>query len=416
MTVMQDQPDSKSPTWRSLLLVAALGLLSASCGGGDDATSTTTVSGGGDDLMGGGALGGNADTELLADASEVAVPDGVVSWVAHEVRLADGDSLTHAHSFAFVWAAEGRHTVSFGDDEASIEQGGSVAVTANGEHAHSARDGDSVFWEIRLAAPDAGVPPGAQDAVLVFASEPLEGIPADPTASFVEVVIPPQRGETSVHTHPGPELIYQLSGDIIYENAIIGEIQLGPGGIESIPPDTAVQKRNLASTQAVFLSWFLLDPSQEFATGAAFAAPEIEGTNVAATSNGGEVTDVSSNFGGGAEDSRFGASKAIDEDPATEWSSDGDGDEAFLEIGFDQTYDIHTVTVQTRTMGDTAEITEFRLIAADGTDLGVFELPGPNRPVAFDVDVSTDRLRFEVVSSSGGNTGLVELGVFADTS
>ena len=73
------------------------------------------------------------------------------------------------------------------------------------------------------------------------------------------------------------------------------------------------------------------------------------------------------------------------------------------------------MTVQTRTMGSTAEIAEFRLIAGDGTDLGTFALPGPNRSYRFEVDVTTDRIRFEVVSSSGGNTGLVELGVWTDS-
>ena len=91
------------------------------------------------------------------------------------------------------------------------------------------------------------------------------------------------------------------------------------------------------------------------------------------------------------------------------------GDDAFLEVSFDQAHDLHTVTVQTRTMGSTAEIEEFRLIAGDGTDLGTFDLPGPNRSYPFEVNVITDRLGFEVVSSSGGNTGLVELGAWTDS-
>ena len=64
----------------------------------------------------------------------------------------------------------------------------------------------------------------------------------------------------------------------------------------------------------------------------------------------------------------------------------------------------------------TAEIEAFRLIAGDGTDLGTFQLPGPNRSYRFEVDITTDRLRLKVISSSGGNTGLVELGAWTDAS
>ena len=53
-----------------------------------------------------------------------------------------------------------------------------------------------------------------------------------------------------------------------------------------------------------------------------------EGENVASLAAGARVTGVSSNFGGGANDSAFGADNALDGQPNTEWSSNGDGDDA----------------------------------------------------------------------------------------
>lgn len=392
-----------------LFVVLALAMVAVACRGDD-----TSELSGGDGLMGGGALGGSAATQLLAEAQRVQVPAGEVAWVADEARLKRGELVEHAHSFSFVWAVEGDHSVDIESETWDLAPGEGHAIAAQRTHVHRSGDQASVFWEIRLASPDAPPPPGVTDARRVFASDLLEGVSDQPRASFVEVVVAPRGGETSVHTHPGPELIYQLSGEIIYENALIGERRLGPGGLEAIPPDTPVQKRNPFNEEAVFLSWFLLDPGQPFASAASFGATDVDGMNVALLDNGARVAAVSSNFAGGDDDSRFGAANAFDGDSGTEWSSDGDGDDAFLEVAFDQAYDLHTVTVQTRSMGATAEIVEFRLIAGDGTDLGTFQLPGPNRPYRYEVDVTTDRLRLEVISSTGGNTGLTELGAWTN--
>ena len=49
----------------------------------------------------------------------------------------------------------------------------------------------------------------------VFVSLTLKGISKNPLTVFVLVKVLPG-GETSVHTHPGPEFIYQLSGAIDY--------------------------------------------------------------------------------------------------------------------------------------------------------------------------------------------------------
>ena len=108
----------------------------------------------------------------------------------------------------------------------------------------------------------------------------------------------PVGGETSVHTHPGPELIYQLRGRIYYQNALIGTKLMGPGDVEGIPPLTGVQKRNLYTEDAEFLSWFLVDASQPFASPALFNTSTDRGENLASSAQGARIVGVSSNYAG----------------------------------------------------------------------------------------------------------------------
>ncbi len=229
----------------ALLVAVAL----AGCGG----------SGGGSN-----ALGGGAEVETLAGFTLARVAAGPLAWVTDEYRLAAGAIVEHAHESAFVYARGGASLLG----GKSLDEGAGAAVAGQTSHRHAApQDASSVVWETRLAAPGAPPPPGGRR---VFAGPRLRGIPAAPAASFLLVRISPG-GETSVHTHPGPELIYQLSGRILYQNALIGTVPLGPGGVEGIPPSTAVQKRNRSDADAVFLSWFLVDPDEPFAPAASFA-------------------------------------------------------------------------------------------------------------------------------------------------
>jgi quercetin dioxygenase-like cupin family protein len=222
--------------------LAALAVGVAGCG--DDSEPAPA----GDDRGAGvGALGGAARVETLAKTRLARPPKGGLVWVADEFRLAPSETITHAHEPAFVYVR--------GKRAKFVRQGA--------RHTHR-----GVVWEIRLAAPGSKVPEGA--ARRVFESEPLEGVPEPAEASFLAVTVPPRGGSTTVHTHPGPELIYQLSGRIDYQNAIIGTKRLGPGGLEGIPPDTAVQKRNPYARPATFLSWFLVDPDAPFAPRASF--------------------------------------------------------------------------------------------------------------------------------------------------
>ena len=364
--------------------------------------------------MGGEALGGNAQTTLLAQ--EVLTKgdySGNVAWVAHEIRLAVGEALEHVHEFGFVYAKEGTHLLQEGSEIHELKPTEGAMVRSSTSHRHEATDSLSVFWEVRLAAPGS-TPPGKDSNVqLVFASEPLEGIPSNPLTVFAHVLVP-SGGQTSVHTHPGPELIYQLSGSIEYENALIGSRKMGPGETEGIPPDVAVQKRNSFEDDAEFLSWFLVDLAEPFASPARFAAPAVKGENVALIEMGAKVAGVSSNYGDGANDSTFGADNALDGNPSTEWSSDGDGDDGWIEIELPAETHITSIGFWARTMGTSAEVFAIQVVTDRGEVDGPFELDDSATIHYFDTELTAKRLRFEVIDSSGGNTGAVDIEVYGD--
>ncbi len=138
-----------------------------------------------------------------------------------------------------------------------------------------------------------------------------------------------------------------------------------------------------------------------------------DGENMALLSQGGRITGVSSNWAGGDNNSAFGANKAIDGDPMTEWSSNGDGNNAWIEITLAQPSRITGIGFWTRTMGTSAQISKFRVVTRDGKLLEVFDLPDAKQMYNFDLeDFDGQTLRFEVVESSGGNTGAKEIAIY----
>jgi glucose/arabinose dehydrogenase/plastocyanin/quercetin dioxygenase-like cupin family protein len=214
------------------------------------------------------AMGGNAQTDVLAEVRVNSLPDGPLSWMAHEVTLAPGQTITHRHELGFIYLPEDvptetrTHTVRLQGREITLQRGEAVFTGQNVEHTHV---GPGVFWDIRLARPNAGPPAGMQNARRIFASPPLEGLPQAPVqVRFIDVELPPG-GQTSIHTHPGPEYIFVTRGSIVYENAIEGTIRMGPGEGHGLPANTPVQKRNPSGQAASFLSWFIVDPNQPFA-------------------------------------------------------------------------------------------------------------------------------------------------------
>ena len=145
-------------------------------------------------------------------------------------------------------------------------------------------------------------------------------------------------------------------------------------------------------------------PETDSATGAA-TMPE-HGDNLALEAT---VTDVSSEF----SDS-WAAPNAIDDDLNTEWSTAGDGDNAFLTIDLGEEREVAGVEFLTRTMTDGSATTTSFHVVVDGSDpLGPFDAGNPANP-AFNVAEFTGRiLRFEVETTTGGNTGAIEIRVFA---
>lgn len=150
---------------------------------------------------------------------------------------------------------------------------------------------------------------------------------------------------------------------------------------------------------------------------ATFRTPPVSAeteVNLASLEAGAKVVAASSNFGGAANEEPWGAESAIDGNRGTTWSSDGDGNDAFLEIELARRARVHAVEVWTRSMSDgTAQILAFTLTTDRGEILGPFELADATEPHRFELqDVVARSLRLDVVDSTGGNTGLVELAVY----
>ena len=133
------------------------------------------------------------------------------------------------------------------------------------------------------------------------------------------------------------------------------------------------------------------------------------GVNVASAASGARIVEVSSSFGNGDS---WSGERAIDEDPTTSWSSQGDGDEAFLTVELAEVTELGAVGFWTRTMVTSAQASAFQVVTDDGTVLGPFEVPAADQLYVFPVSARTQRLRFEVTTSSGGNTGAVEVAAF----
>ena len=117
-----------------------------------------------------------------------------------------------------------------------------------------------------------------------------------------------------------------------------------------------------------------------------------------------QAVAASSTFSSG-----FAPENAVDRDGGSEWSSRGDGDDAWIEIALPERTELSGVGVWTRTMATSARIERFVIRTDDGATFGPFELPDANGLHRFEIDATTSTLRLEVVDSTGGNTGLVEL-------
>lgn len=132
--------------------------------------------------------------------------------------------------------------------------------------------------------------------------------------------------------------------------------------------------------------------------------------NLLALENGATITAVSSNFGDQPDDGRWGILNALDDNPATAWSSNGDGDDAFFEVALPDIMQISEISYTSRSMTDGTAITESFTVTTDSGDVyGPFEIASPNDPQTFDVDITASSLRFDIEASTGGNVGAVDV-------
>jgi hypothetical protein len=132
----------------------------------------------------------------------------------------------------------------------------------------------------------------------------------------------------------------------------------------------------------------------------------VHGANLA---EGATVLAVSSVF----SDSWSGEN-AVDGDMSTEWATAGSGDDAFIEIDFGSSQDVVGVEFITRTMGDgTATTTQYTVTVDGGDTFGPFDAGDPADNRFAEAEFVGQVLRFDVVASTGGNTGAIEVRAFA---
>ena len=127
------------------------------------------------------------------------------------------------------------------------------------------------------------------------------------------------------------------------------------------------------------------------------------GANIAAEAT---IRDFSSEFS-----DTFAAANAIDGNPATEWSTSGDGDAAWIELDLGQEEQVTAVAYRTRQMIDGSAITETFTITIDGTTHGPF--PTGSEPIALDNSATGRIVRIDVDQTTGGNTGATEIEIYS---
>ncbi len=147
-----------------------------------------------------------------------------------------------------------------------------------------------------------------------------------------------------------------------------------------------------------------------------FTTPELEEgetSNLASSGLGSVIVGFSSAFGGADVLDRWGAGAAFDDNPNTEWSSAGDGDEAWVEIKLAKRPQIDSVSFQSRAMNDGSAITKsFTITTGEGDEYGPFELPDAGGAYSFDTAIEAQTIRFALTETTGGNTGVVDIAVY----
>lgn len=135
------------------------------------------------------------------------------------------------------------------------------------------------------------------------------------------------------------------------------------------------------------------------------AATVDRGKNLA---QGATVVEVSSEF---AAD--FVGALAVDGDTSTEWATRGDGDAGFITVDLGSSDELGGVEFVTRSMADGSARTETFTVTVDGgAPLGPFPAATVADPGFAEIDLTGRLVRFAVHTSTGGNVGDVEIGIF----
>jgi hypothetical protein len=149
-----------------------------------------------------------------------------------------------------------------------------------------------------------------------------------------------------------------------------------------------------------------------------FTTPSLDDSpveNLASPMMGAEITAYSSAFGGAEPGERWGAASAFDDNPNTAWSSAGDGSAAWIEVTLAQPARIEAVSFHSRAMSDGSAITlAFTVTTEAGEVYGPFEVQDAGQPYEFELAFEAQTLRFDLVDTTGGNTGVVDIAVFGE--
>ncbi len=133
------------------------------------------------------------------------------------------------------------------------------------------------------------------------------------------------------------------------------------------------------------------------------ARPTVPNLAVGAT-----VVEVSSVFS-----DAWAAANAIDGDLSTEWATAADGDCGYLVVDLGRRQAITGVAFLTRSMADGFATAQRYSVTADGgARFGPFPVGMAHDERFAAVEMTARRIRFDIESSTGGNTGAVEIRVY----
>ena len=112
--------------------------------------------------------------------------------------------------------------------------------------------------------------------------------------------------------------------------------------------------------------------------------------------------------------SAYKAENAVDGNLSSHWASNNNGNHAWITIDLGRAYNVNGVAFISRQMTDGSAITKTFAVVVDGhRRYGPFPAGNGLDPRVARVSFRGRLIRFEVVTSTGGNTGASEVEVFS---